>query len=282
MSAARSAELEVPFDSSRDGGTPGALRVYGYMLLRYKRTWRGTLTTSFLYPLLYLLAMGLGLGHLVDQHLAAGSAGLARLGGETYVQFIAPGLLAATGMQMGYNEATYPVMHGVKWDRVYFAMIATPIPVRSVQIGHLAWIATRLATAAAIFLAIIAAFGDVRSFWAILALPAAVLTGLAFSAPMSAFSAKQENDNAFSLVYRMGVIPLFLFSGTFFPLSQLPTWLQDVARATPLYHGVALCRGLVLGNLGLTDGLAHAGYLLALLAFGVAWGRRTYTARMFK
>jgi lipooligosaccharide transport system permease protein len=274
---------EVPFDAARDGGRSGAWRVYGYMLLRYRRTWRGTLTTSFLYPVLYLLAMGVGLGHLVDQHLAGGgSSGLSRLGGQTYVEFIAPGLLAATAMQMGYNEATYPVMHGVNWDRVFFAMIATPIPVRSIQLGHLGFIATRLAVAAGIFLAIIAMFGDVRSLWAILALPAAVLTGLAFSAPMSAFSAKQENDNAFSLVYRMGVIPLFLFSGTFFPLSQLPTWLQDVARATPLYHGVALCRGLVLGNLGLADGLAHAGYLLAMIAAGVLWARRTYPARMFQ
>ena len=134
---------EVPFDAARDGGRPGAWRVYGYMLLRYKRTWRGTLTTSFLYPVLYLLAMGVGLGHLVDQHLAGGgSSGLSRLGGQTYVEFIAPGLLAATAMQMGYNEATYPVMHGVKWDRVYYAMIATPIPVRSIQIGHLSFIAT--------------------------------------------------------------------------------------------------------------------------------------------
>ena len=108
---------EVPFDAVHDGGTPGAWRVYGYMLLRYRRTWRGALTTSFLYPLLYLVAMGVGLGHLVDQHLAGGSSGLARLGGQTYVEFIAPGLLAATAMQMGYNEATYPVMHGVKWDR---------------------------------------------------------------------------------------------------------------------------------------------------------------------
>ena len=283
MSGARTTELGIPFDPARDGGTLGARRVYGYMLLRYKRTWRGTLTTSFLYPVLYLLAMGLGLGHLVDQHLAgAGPAGLARLGGETYVQFIAPGLLAATAMQIGYNEATYPVMQGVKWDKVYFAMIATPISVRSVQIGHLAWIATRLATAAAIFLAIISAYGDISSPWAVLALPAAVLTGLAFAAPMTAFSAKQENDNAFSLVYRMGVIPLFLFSGTFFPLAQLPSFLQAVARATPLYHGVALCRGLALGNLSLADGLVHAGYLLAMVAIGVVWGRRTYRARMFQ
>jgi lipooligosaccharide transport system permease protein len=256
--------------------------VYGYMLLRYKRTWRGTLTTSFLYPVLYLLAMGLGLGHLVDQHLASGSGGLARLGGVTYVQFIAPSLLAATAMQMGFNEATYPVMHGMKWDRVYFAMISAPIPVRHIHLGHLAWIATRLATAAAIFLAIIAAFGDVRSPLAVLALPCAVLTGLAFASPMMAFSARQENDNAFSLVYRMAVIPLFLFSGTFFPLSQLPAWLQVVARVTPLYHGVALCRGLVDGNLGLAAGLVHAGYLVAMVVIGIAWARKTYPARLFQ
>jgi len=271
---------QVASHPGREGGRPGALRVYGYMLLRYRRTWRGTITTGFLYPLLYLFAMGVGLGHLVDQHLAAGPSGLARLGGETYVQFIAPGLLAATAMQIGYNEATYPVMQGVKWDRVYFAMIATPIPVRSIQIGHLAFVATRLAASAGIFLGVLAAFGDVRSPWAVLALPVAVLTGLAFAAPMSAFSAKQESDNSFSLVYRMAVIPLFLFSGTFFPLSELPAWLQAVARLTPLYHGVALCRGLVLGDLGLAAGLVHAGYLLAMVGAGVLWGRKTYAARM--
>ncbi|MGA2210255.1 MAG: ABC transporter permease [Acidimicrobiales bacterium] len=282
MSAVRQAGIEVPFDPLRDGGRGGTRRVYGYMLLRYRRTWRGTLTSSFLYPLLYLLAMGLGLGHLVDQHLTAGANGLARLGGETYVQFIAPGLLAATAMQMGYNESTYPVMNGVRWDRTYFAMISAPIPVRSVQMGFLAFIASRLATAATVFLGILAAFGDVRSCWAILALPAAVITGLAFAAPMTAFSAKQENDNAFSLVYRMAIIPLFLFSGTFFPLAQLPGWLQTVARITPLYHGVALCRGLVLGNLGLADGLVHAGYLIVMVVAGIAWGRRTYVARMFQ
>lgn len=284
VSEVDAAHVGVPFDITRDGGISGARRVYGYMLLRYKRTWRGTLTTSFLYPLLYLLAMGLGLGHLVDHHLSAtaGGGGLAPLGGVSYVQFIAPSLLAATAMQMGFSEATYPVMNGIKWGRVYFAMISAPIPARHIQLGHLAWIATRLATAAAIFLAIIAAFGDVRSFWAVLAMPCAVLTGLAFASPMMAFSARQENDNVFSLVYRMGVIPLFLFSGTFFPLSQLPGWLQVVARVTPLYHGVALCRGLVNGNLALVPGLAHAAYLVAMVVIGIAWARRTYPARLFQ
>ncbi|MGD0081949.1 MAG: ABC transporter permease [Acidimicrobiales bacterium] len=271
----------VPFDPSRDGGVFGARRVYGYMLLRYKRTWRGTLTTSFLYPLLYLVAMGVGLGHLVDRHLTGG-AGLSRLGGFTYVQFIAPGLLAATAMQMGESESTYPVMSGVKWDRTYFAMVSSPIRVRDIQVGHLAWIATRLTVAATVFLAIIAAFGDVHSWWAILAMPCAVLTGLAFAAPMTAFSASQENDHAFAIIYRMAIIPLFLFSGTFFPLSQLPGWLQVIASLTPLYHGVTLCRGLVLGRLGLAEGLVHVAYLGALVVIGLAWGRRTYTRRLWQ
>jgi lipooligosaccharide transport system permease protein len=269
----------VAFDPVRDGGRRAAWRVYGYMLLRYKRTWRGTLTTSFLYPVLYLLAMGVGLGHLVDAHLAL-SGSLSRLGGVSYVQFIAPGLLAATSMQMAANEAMYPVMHGLKWVRSYHAMIAAPIPVRSVQLGHLAWIATRLITSATIFLCVLAVFGDIKSPLAVLALPCAVLTGLAFAAPIMAFTATQENDNAFSLLYRMGIIPLFLFSGTFFPLSQLPGFLQVIARATPLYHGVALCRGLVLGDLGAGAATAHVAYLIALLLIGVAAGGVTFQRRL--
>ncbi|MGH9172087.1 MAG: ABC transporter permease [Acidimicrobiales bacterium] len=268
----------------------GARRVYGYMLLRYKRTWRGTLTSSFLYPVLYLLSMGLGLGHLVDQHLTSGTAaaagqaasGLARLGGVSYVQFIAPGLLVATSMQMGTNEATYPVMRGVKWDRTYFAMISAPIPIREIQYGHLAWIATRLAAGACVFLCVIAAFGDVESPLAILAVPTAVLTGLAFAAPMMAFAAAQENDNSFTLTYRMAIMPMFLFSGTFFPLSQLPQWLQVVAVLTPLYHGVQLSRGLVLGNIGWASAAAHVAYLLALVVIGILAGRRSFRLRLWQ
>ncbi|HEV8063829.1 MAG TPA: ABC transporter permease [Acidimicrobiales bacterium] len=286
----------TPGGSARaDQGGPllGARRVYGYMLLRYKRTWRGTLTSSFLYPLLYLLAMGIGLGHLVDQHLTAGAAhgahaagkalaGLGRLGGVPYAQFIAPGLLVSTAMQMGTNEATYPVMRGVKWDRTYFAMISAPIPVRDVQYGHLAWIATRLAGAAAVFLGVIAAFGDVASPLAVVAIPVAVLTGLAFAAPMMAFAAAQDNDNSFTLIYRMVVMPMFLFSGTFFPLSQLPHWLQVVAVLTPLYHGVELSRGLVLGRVDWLAAAGHVAYLLALVIVGVLAGRRTFRRRLWQ
>ncbi len=121
-------------------------------------------------------------------------------------------------------------------------------------VGHLAWIALRLVMVTSIYLVIMSAFGTVHSALAVFALPVGVLTGLAFAAPIAAFAAAQQNDTGFSTIYRFGLIPLFLFSGTFFPIVQLPGWLQPIAQATPLYHGVALCRGLVLGHVGLAGG----------------------------
>ena len=120
-----------------------------------------------------------------------------------------------------------------------------------------------------IYLAVMAAFGTVHSPWAILALPAGVLTGMAFAAPMAAFSATQDKDVAFSTVYRFIVIPLFLFSGTFFPISQLPRLLQYLAYVTPLYHGVALCRDLTLGSGQPWVDVGHAAYLALWVGVGL-------------
>ncbi len=259
--------------------TPGFVRPYRYFALRYRRTWRGTLTSSILYPVLYLLAMGLGLGHLVNSHLAS-HGGDARLGGVGYVQFLAPGLLVSTAMQWGTNESMYPVMGGLKWLRTYHALVATPVEVEDLVVGHLAWVATRVAASSAIFLAVVAAFGDAVSPLAVLALPVAVLTALAFAAPIAAFTATQENDSLLPLVYRMCVVPLFLFSGTFFPIGQLPGWLQAVARLTPLYHGVALARALVLGGGAPADLAGHAAYLLAMALAGSLAAVRAFSRRL--
>jgi lipooligosaccharide transport system permease protein len=183
-------------------------------------------------------------------------------------------------MQVGANESTYPVMDAIKWGRTYFAMLATPLTVKDVVRGHLAWITLRLVTVCAIYLAIMDAFGTLHSGLAILAVPAGVLTGLAFVVPIAAFAAAQESDRGFSTLYRFGLIPLFLFSGTFFPVTQLPRWLQIVADVTPLYHGVALCRGFVLGDLGFAAGLVHAAYLVALVAAGYVLAVRSYRRRL--
>ena len=259
---------------SRRRARPLWLRSLGYWAYQYKRTWRSSITTSFLEPLLFLTAMGIGLGSLVDHHVH-------HVAGVSYLAFVGPGLLASAAMQVGTSESTYPVMGAIKWIRTYFAMLATPLRVIDVLTGHLAWIVVRLSMVSGIFLGMLAAFGLVHSWEAVLALPAGVMTGLAFSAPIVAFAATQEKDAAFAIIYRFGVVPLFLFSGIFFPITLLPGWLQPVAWATPLYHGVALCRSLVLGAAPLGASLAHAAYLFALIAAGYAVATVTYRRRLY-
>ena len=226
-----------------------------------------------MYPVLYLTAIGKVLGSLIQhQH--------GNIGGAVYLDFLAPGLLAATVMQVGGTEAMYPVMGAIKWLRTYFAMLATPLGVADVLAGHMAWIAARLTIVAGIYLAIMSALGTVHSVLAIAALPAAVATGLAFAVPIAAFASTQQNDTGFTTIYRFGLIPLFLFSGTFFPIDRLPGWLQPIAQATPLYHGVALCRGLVLGHVGVAAAAAHLGYLVALVVVGYVLATGTYRRRL--
>jgi lipooligosaccharide transport system permease protein len=251
-----------------------AVREFRFWLTDYRRTWRGSIYSSVLNPLLYLGAMGLGLGTLVNKH------GTAHLGGVSYLMFLAPGLLAAQAMQTGIGECTYPVLGSVKWNRTYQAAAASPLRPGDIFRGHQLFVTMRLLMNSGIFLAVMAAFGAARSPAVIAALPAAILTGLAFAAPVEAWAITQNKDTGFSVVFRFVMIPLFLFSGTFFPISQLPAWLHPVAYATPLWHGVELCRGISLGTLTTGDALLHAGYLAALTAAGLAAGRLTYRRRL--
>jgi lipooligosaccharide transport system permease protein len=252
-----------------------AVRELRYWLTNYRRTWRGSIYSSVLNPLLYLGAMGIGLGTLVDAH------GTARLGGLSYLAFLAPGLLAAAAMQAAVEESTYPVLGSVKWRRTYYAAAASPLRPADLFHGHLLFTTMRLAMNSAIFLAVMAAFGAVASPWALAALPAAVLTGLAFAAPVEAWAITVTKDTSFALIFRFGLIPLFLFSGTFFPITQLPAWLRPLAYLTPLWHGVALCRSLTLGTASLGGALAHVAYLVAVAAVSIAAGNRSYARRLY-
>ncbi len=252
-----------------------AVRAFRFWLVNYRRTWRGTIYSSVLNPILYLGAMGLGLGELVDRHASAS------LGGVSYLAFLAPGLLAAQAMQTAVGESTYPVLASVKWLKTYQAAAATPLRPSDLFAGHLLFTTMRLAMNCAIFLAVMAAFGAVRSPWVLAALPVAVLTGVAFAAPIEAFAVTREKDQSFALLFRFGMIPMFLFSGTFFPVTQLPAWIRPVAYVTPLWHGVALCRELSLGTAGLPSALGHVAYLLAVALAGVAVGARTYRRRLY-
>lgn len=251
------------------GGTPGrsmldrVARAYEYQVLSYRRTWRGSIFNSFFSPTMFLLAMGVGLGSYIDRSNGAGT------GGVPYLTFIAPGLLAATVMMTAASESTFPIIAGFVWQKTFHAMFATPIAPREIALSHFAWTATRLTLVGAIFVLVTWLFGAVQSPLAVLAVPVATLTGLAFATPITAFAATQKTMNNFSYLFRFGITPLFLFSGTFFPIEQLPAVIQPLAWLTPLYHGVALCRSLALGTLA-ADPLGAAIHLAVLLAFTVA------------
>ena len=240
----------------------GARHVVEYNLLVFKRVWRGSLTVSFFTPLFFLTAMGIGLGGLVNR----GSGGV---GGVPYIDFLAPGLIAATTMQTAAFESMYPILAKIMWDRTYFAMLATPLSVRDVLVGEVTWLSLRLTMVASLFWLAMAIFGVARTPASLLVIPAAVLNGLAFATPILAFTSSRRSDSGFSTVARFVIMPLFLLGGTFFPIDKLPLILQVVAWATPLAHGVALCRGVVLGNLAAGDAIAHVTVLLAFAAAGL-------------
>ena len=239
----------------------------------YRRTWRATVTTAFLNPLFFLLSIGVLLGGLVDE-------GRTDLGALTYLEFVAPGLLAATAMQVGSNEATFPVMAGIKWLRTYHAVVATPVRIGELVAGVLGWAAFRVAVASVIFTAIAAAGGAFDSPLALLAPVAALVCGMAFAAPIMAFSANLENDAWIAAVNRFVIVPMFLFSGTFFPVEQLPGWLEPVAWATPLWHGVTLCRDLGSGGVELLTSAGHLAYLLAFVVTGAVAAVRVHERRL--
>lgn len=243
---------------------------------RYKRTWRGSAVSSVLQPVLFLAAMGLGLGSLVNRGHATS------LGGVTYLVFLAPALLAAAAMQTAVMESSWPVMAAVKWLMTYDAMLATPLRVRDLLAGHLTWIGLRVLMVCTVFLAVMAAFGAIESPEAIFLIPAGVLTGMAFAAPVAAFAVTLERDSGLTALFRFGVMPMFLFSGTFFPVSQLPAALRVLAYITPLWHGVDLCRHLALGEATLLGSLGHVAYLLAWFFVGCRVALSTYSRRLVR
>jgi lipooligosaccharide transport system permease protein len=252
-----------------------AVRALHCHLVQYRRTWRSTVWSSLLGPLFYLGAMGYGLGSLVDKN------GTAALGGVRYVVFVAPAVLAVHAMNTGMSSALYPVFAGTRWNAIYIAARATMLRPADIFRGHLLFMGLRIAMNSVCFIACMAALGLIASPWGVLLLPAAMLTGLAFAAPIAAWTVTLKHEVVMNYPIRFGAIPLMLFSGTFFPISQLPAWVRPLAYVTPLWHGVALCRGLSLGDIDLGAAAIHVGYLVALIAVGLWAAGRTYTRRLY-
>jgi lipooligosaccharide transport system permease protein len=255
--------------------TPFALRYFEAQARVYRHTWRGTVISSFANPVMFLAAMGLGLGALVDEN-----AGRGAIEGVTYLQFLAPGLMAATTMQAAAGDSAWPVMGGIKWSKTYMAALATPVRVADLVVGHLSFVAVRMAFVTTVFVVISALFGAMPLGWGMLATLPAILTGLAFSAPVFAYTASVERDTGLSNLFRFGIVPMFLFSGTFFPISQLPGWLQPVAAITPLWHGVELTRAAALQAAPQLPAAAHAAYLVLLAAGGTILAIRRLRIRL--
>jgi lipooligosaccharide transport system permease protein len=251
-------------------------RVIEHRAIQYRATFRASIFSSFGNPILFLTAMGLGLGGYVGEVPNAAVSGL------TYLQFLAPGLLAATVMQTGSFETAFPILAGFQWNKIFHAMYATPLRPRDLVLGNVVWVAIRLAMVSAIFCVVVVAYGANRSPLIILAIPAAVLTGLAFAIPMMAFSATQRRPEAFATLFRFGVTPLFLFSGTFYPIDTLPAIIQPIAWLSPLWHGAEICRAFMYGTAPQVLGplLVHVAVLVTIAGIGLLVAFRTFERRL--
>ena len=228
-------------------------------------------------PVLYLLAMGLGLAQLMGGGMPQDA-----LGGVSYVAFIAPALLASGALMTASVEFSYPVMGGFQWQRTYYAAQATPLSPAQIALGHLVAVSLRFVFQAAVFLLVMLAFGVVSSPWAWVQVLTATLGGLAVGAPIMAFAASLKEDKGqFATLQRLVVMPLFLFSATFYPLEALPVWLRWIGWLSPQWHAAQLGRVLSYGMAEpawLT--VVHVAFLLSL-ALGGAWlAVRIYTRRL--
>jgi Nod factor-specific ABC transporter NodJ protein len=246
---------------------------FAYRLQRYRRTWRGTVVISVVNPLLFLIAIGLGLGHVVSHP--------ASLHGVSYLQFFAPGMLAAAAMQNGIVESGWPVSHGVSKGGSYRVAITTPLESSDIMIGHILFMTMKIALSALAFVVVMVAFGAAHSWLVVFAVPAATLTGLAFATPTAAFAATVSSPKVVGDLFKWVVMPLYLFSGTFFPVTQLPLALRALAYATPLWHGVDLCRTLSLGTATWGRCAMNVGYLSTVVILGIVVARRTYRRRLY-
>jgi lipooligosaccharide transport system permease protein len=227
----------------------------------YRRLWI-FFVSGFFEPFFYLLSIGIGLGRLV---------GPLPIGGRTvaYAAYVAPGLLASSAMNGAMFDSTFNIFFKLKIAKTYDAMLSTPLEPTDIALGELTWALMRGAVYSAAFMAAMAGFGYVLSPWAVACYPAAVLVSFAFAAVGMAATSYMRSWQDFDKV-SLAVIPLFLFSATFYPLTVYPAWLQLVVRATPLYQGVALIRGLDAGVLTWPL-VGHVAYLavMGLVGLGV-------------
>lgn len=250
--------------ASRVLPVPAGLGLARFVVARnvtaFRRAWV-LLLSGFAEPVFYLFSIGVGLGALVGDVTTDGGTTV------PYAVFVAPALLAASAMNGAIADSTFNVFFKLRYQKLYDAMLATPIGPRDVAVGEITWSLMRGALYSSMFLVVATVAGLVHSWWALLAVPGAVLIGFAFGAIGMFATTFMKSWQHFDFV-TLAIQPMFLFSATFFPVSTYPVALQWVVGATPLYQGVALERALMLGEVG-WGLLGHVAYLLALGAAGV-------------
>jgi lipooligosaccharide transport system permease protein len=250
----------------------GQRALYESFFIVDRRYIRVSVISQLIAPIMYLLSLGVGLGSVVN------SGGGSRLG-VGYLSYIAPALIVATALQVGANEAMYPILFGgFKYQQAYFAMNATPLTPGQISRAVLGWIATKCALSGLVYLLVVACFGGIRSPAALLCIPIGALGAMALCAPVAAYSASVYDEGAsFPAIMRFVVMPMFLFSGTFYPVSSLPEWAHWAAWVSPLWHATELARWVSLGPLHLRSGIGqvslgmvavHLSYLLVLTIAG--------------
>lgn len=242
-----------------------AHRVLERNVMVYRRIWK-VFVSGFAEPVFYLLSIGIGVGALVgDIQLPDG-----RL--VSYTAFVAPALLGASAMNGAIYESTFNIFFKLKYGKIYDGMLATPLRPVDIAVGEIAWSLIRGGAYAVGFMLVILGFGLVESWWAVMAVPAALLIGLAFGSVGMAATSFMRSWQDFDMVQLVS-LPLFLFSATFYPLDVYPSVLQQLTRISPLYHGVELIRGFSIGSLDWTM-LGHAGFLLAMATVGMTIAAR--------
>ena len=224
------------------------------------------IATSIGNPLVYLFALGVGLAALVDREVSAGAGH-----NVSYLVFVAPALLATAAVMVAAEEASYPMMMGFKWNPIFFAMNAAPISGNQIVNGMVISIMVRILPTVAIYYLVMLIFGAVPSPWGVLGMLSACLTGLAIACLIMSYTSRiTEDKGQMAMIMRFGITPMFLFSGTFFPLETLPVYLQWIGWISPLWHGAELGRVFSYGlaePIWLT--LIHVAYLVVLSA--VCW-----------
>jgi lipooligosaccharide transport system permease protein len=238
----------------------GAWRIVERNYLVYRHGWFVFLT-GMLEPVFYLFSIGIGVGGLI------GSFTLGNGTSVSYVEFVAPAMLATSAMNGALFDATYNIFFRMKYEKLYDAMLATPLSPNDVARGEVVWALLRGACYSVAFIAIMLAMGLVRSWSMLLALPATVLIGFAFAGAGMALTTWMRSWQDFEYI-QLAIMPMFLFSATFFPLSGYPGPVAAVVRWTPLYQGVVLCRDSALGSLG-WECVTAAVYLAAMGSLGL-------------